>query len=182
MLEKASWLSRIIAGQDMQRNQVWPTFVIFQTLRRRDTQTRQSFKWQVERSENNVWKAVHVRIWKWKSVQLKTEYAHCTQIQKDDPKFCLKLLVNPPKRIFSYSFFAIRIAEFEPSILQFVLVCSIILHFLNFFSPTSTSASIWAIVTLLEKGVCSPLWCKSWSWPLCWPVMNHWNCCQITEN
>ena len=46
----------------MQRNQVWPTFVIFQTLRRRDTQTRQSFKWQVESSENNVWKVVHVRI------------------------------------------------------------------------------------------------------------------------
>ena len=46
----------------MQRNQVWPTFVIFQTLRRRDTQPRQSFKWQVECSENNVWKVAHVRI------------------------------------------------------------------------------------------------------------------------
>ena len=42
----------------MQRNQVWPTFVIFQTLRRRDTQ--KSFKWQVKCSENNVWKVVHI--------------------------------------------------------------------------------------------------------------------------
>ena len=50
----------------MQRNQVWPTFVIFQTLRRRDTQKRQSFKWQVECSENNVWKVAHV-LYFWKA-------------------------------------------------------------------------------------------------------------------